>query len=89
VKYISQRVMPSPQTDNPARGYPHPAGFRGTTLAVHSTIGFGAAFLGPLTVGMVLDFFGGGQTGWAMAFVTMAAGCLLGPIFLTRVACEQ
>ncbi len=61
-----------------------PVGFRGTTLAVHSTIGFGAAFLGPLTVGMVLDFFGGGQTGWAMAFVTMAAGCLLGPIFLTR-----
>ena len=61
-----------------------PAGFRGTTLAVHSTIGFGAAFLGPLTVGVVLDFFGGGQTGWAMAFFTMAAGCLLGPIFLTR-----
>jgi len=61
-----------------------PAGFRGTTLAVHSTIGFGAAFLGPLTVGVVLDFFGGGQTGWAMAFITMAAGCLLGPIFLSR-----
>jgi MFS family permease len=66
-----------------------PAGFRGTTLAVHSTIGFGAAFLGPLTVGMVLDFFGGGQTGWAMAFVTMAAGCLLGPIFMTRAAGDQ
>ena len=65
-----------------------PAGFRGTTLAVHSTIGFGAAFLGPLTVGVVLDFFGGGQTGWAMAFVTMAAGCLLGPIFLTRAGRE-
>ena len=61
-----------------------PPGYRGTTLAVHSTIGFGAAFLGPLTVGIILDFFGGGQTGWAMAFVTMAAGCLLGPIFLTR-----
>ena len=61
-----------------------PAGFRGTTLAVHSTIGFGAAFLGPLTVGVVLDFVGGGQTGWAMAFIAMAAGCLLGPIFLTR-----
>ncbi len=66
-----------------------PAGFRGTTLAVHSTIGFGAAFLGPLTVGMVLDFFGGGQTGWAMAFATMAAGCLLGPIFLTRAADQR
>lgn len=66
-----------------------PPGFRGTTLAVHSTLGFGAAFLGPLAVGMVLDFFGGGQSGWAMAFVTMAAGCLLGPIILTRVEREQ
>ena len=66
-----------------------PPGFRGTTLAVHSTLGFAAAFLGPLTIGMVLDFFGGGQSGWAMAFVTMAAGCLLGPILLTRVEREQ
>ena len=60
-----------------------PAGFRGTTLAVHSTLGFGAAFLGPLAVGMVLDFFGGHRMGWAMAFITMAAGCLLGPVFLS------
>ena len=61
-----------------------PAGFRGTTLAVHSTIGFGAAFLGPLTVGVVLDFFGGNQLAWAMGFLTMATGCLLGPLFLSR-----
>jgi MFS family permease len=65
-----------------------PAGFRGTTLAVHSTIGFGAAFLGPLTVGVVLDFFGGGQFAWAMGFLTMAAGCLLGPLFLSRLKSE-
>jgi MFS family permease len=65
-----------------------PAGFRGTTLAVHSTIGFGAAFLGPLTVGVVLDVFGGNQFAWAMAFLTMAAGCLLGPIFLSRLKSE-
>jgi len=88
VKFISQRVMPSPETAKPSSGYRHPAGFRGTALAVHSTIGFGAAFLGPLTVGVVLDFSWGGQTGWAMAFVTMAAGCLLGPIFLTRAVRE-
>ncbi len=62
-----------------------PPEFRGTTLAVHSTIGFGAAFLGPLTIGVVLDFFGGSQLAWAMAFLTMAAGCLLGPIFLSRL----
>jgi MFS family permease len=65
-----------------------PAEFRGTTLAVHSTIGFGAAFLGPLTVGVVLDFFGGNQFAWAMAFLTMAAGCLLGPLFLYRLKSE-
>ena len=62
-----------------------PAGYRGTTLAVHSTIGFGAAFLGPLSVGVVLDFFGGNQIAWAMGFLTMAAGCLLGPLFLYRL----
>ncbi len=62
-----------------------PEGFRGATLAVHSTIGFGAAFLGPLAVGVVLDFFGGNQLAWAMGFLTMAAGCLLGPLFLLRL----
>jgi len=65
-----------------------PAGFRGTTLAVHSTIGFGAAFLGPLTVGVVLDFFGGSQLAWAMGFLTMATGSLLGPLFLSRLKSE-
>jgi MFS family permease len=65
-----------------------PEGFRGTTLAVHSTIGFGAAFLGPLTVGVVLDVFGGKQFAWAMGFLTMAAGCLLGPLFLSRLKSE-
>jgi MFS family permease len=59
-----------------------PEGFRGATLAVHSTLGFGAAFLGPLAVGVVLDAFGGGRLAWGMGFLTMAAGCLLGPVFL-------
>ncbi|MEE4604280.1 MAG: MFS transporter [Desulfobacteraceae bacterium] len=65
-----------------------PAGFRGATLAVHSTIGFGAAFLGPLTVGVVLDFFQDSQLAWAMGFLTMAAGSLLGPLFLSRLKSE-
>ncbi len=65
-----------------------PAGFRGTTLAVHSTIGFGAAFLGPLTVGVVLDFFQDSQLAWTMGFLTMAAGSLLGPLFLYRLKSE-
>ena len=58
-----------------------PEGLRGTTLAVHSTIGFGAALLGPLAVGIVLDTFGGNLFAWGMGFITMAAGCLLGPVF--------
>ncbi len=59
-----------------------PEGLRGTTLAVHSTIGFGAAFLGPLAIGMVLDIFGGNRLAWGVGFMTMAGGCLLGPFFL-------
>jgi MFS family permease len=60
-----------------------PAGHRGATLAVHSTIGFGAAFLGPLTVGIVLDaLHGSPRLAWGFGFMVMAAGCALGPIFL-------
>jgi MFS family permease len=65
-----------------------PAGYRGTTLAVHSTIGFCSAFLGPLAVGVVLDFFGGNSLAWGMGFLCMAAGCLLGPVFLARLKYE-
>jgi MFS family permease len=65
-----------------------PAGYRGTTLAVHSTLGFCSAFLGPLTVGVVLDFFGANQLAWGMGFLCMAAGCLFGPVFLARLKSE-
>jgi MFS family permease len=60
-----------------------PAGGRGATLAVHSTLGFGAAFLGPLATGIVLDFFrSSADLAWGMAFVCMGAGCALGPLAL-------
>jgi MFS family permease len=62
-----------------------PAGYRGTTLAVHSTLGFCSAFLGPLAVGVVLDLFGGNRLAWGMGFLCMATGCLLGPVFLARL----
>ena len=62
-----------------------PEGYRGTTLAVHSTLGFCSAFLGPLAVGIVLDLFGGNQLAWGMGFICMAAGCLLGPVFLVSL----
>ena len=62
-----------------------PLCYRGTTLAVHSTLGFYSAFLSPLAVGMVLDFFGGNRLAWGMGFLCMAAGCLLGPVFLAQL----
>jgi MFS family permease len=65
-----------------------PRGYRGTTLAVHSTLGFCSAFLGPLAIGMVLDFFGGSRLAWGMGFMCMAVGCLFGPVFLARLKPE-
>jgi len=61
-----------------------PEGYRGATLAVHSTLGFAAAFAGPLAVGMLLDLFGGGKIGWAAAFLCMAAGGLTGLVSLAK-----
>ena len=62
-------------------------GYRGTTLALHSAAGFGAAFLGPLAVGVVLDFFQQTPTiQWGMGFLCMALGCGAGPFFLYRLA---
>ena len=63
-----------------------PVGHRGATLALHSTLGFGAAFLGPLSVGLVLDLFTPLlSVAWGMAYITMAAGCALGPISLLLI----
>jgi MFS family permease len=62
-----------------------PPGHRGATLAVHSTLGFSAGFIGPLAVGAVLDLFGGARLAWGLAFVTMGLGSAIGPIALTRL----
>lgn len=46
---------------------------RGATLAVHSTLGYGGGFIGPLAIGWMLDLFGGMSTqGWAAAFILIA-----------------
>ena len=59
-------------------------GWRGATMAVHSSIGFLGAFLGPLVFGAVLDVAGGPRAvhawGWAFASLGLAVGC--GPIAL-------
>jgi MFS family permease len=57
---------------------------RGATIAVHSLLGFGAGFVGPLAFGIVLDVSGGANTGlaWGLAFASLGAVVALGPLAL-------
>ena len=59
-------------------------GRRGATLALHSLCGFGAGFLGPLAVGIVLDLAGGTGSviAWGLAFASMGIVVALGPLAL-------
>ncbi len=54
-------------------------GYRGATMAVHSSIGFMGAFLGPIAFGTMLDFAGGPHriAAWGLAFGSLgiAVGC--------------
>jgi MFS family permease len=56
------------------------AGYGGATLALHSILGFGGAFFGPLAVGLVLDAAGGetSDLGWGLAFIAMGLGSAMG-----------
>ncbi len=58
-------------------------GYRGATMAVHATLGFSGATLGPLIFGWALDV-GGGQVplGWWLGFAHMGVILLLGPLML-------
>jgi len=58
--------------------------FRGATLALHSTVGFGLSALGGWAVGAAIDTAGGAASdaGWTAAFMVMGAGVLLGPLAL-------
>jgi MFS family permease len=51
---------------------------------LHSLLGFGAAFFGPLVHGAILDVTGHGRsaTSWAIAFAVMGVVGLLGPLAL-------
>ena len=57
---------------------------RGSTLAVHTTLGTTMAFLAPLASGFALDLTGGGATvsSWVACFLVLAAGIALGPLAL-------
>ena len=58
--------------------------YRGATLALHSTVGFGLSALGGWAVGAAIDVAGGAASdaGWTAAFMVMGAGILLGPLAL-------
>jgi MFS family permease len=59
-------------------------GQRGATMAVHSFIGFGGGFVGPLIFGVMLDMAGGRDSvlAWGVAFIGLGAVVALGPVFL-------
>jgi MFS family permease len=56
--------------------------YRGVTMAMHSTVGFGLSAAGSWAIGAALDAGGGMDTsgGWLIAFLVMAAGGLMGPV---------
>ena len=58
--------------------------FKGATMAMHSTVGFGLSALAGWTVGAALDAFGGAgsPSGWMAGFCVLAAGVLFGPLVL-------
>jgi MFS family permease len=49
---------------------------RGAALAIYALAGYATGFLGPVAVGLALDWFGGAASvaGWRAAFVTIAFG---------------
>jgi MFS family permease len=62
-------------------------GRQGATMALHALIGFACGFVGPLLLGWTLDIAGGGDTAvaWGLAFLTVAAVGVLGPLALALV----
>jgi len=58
--------------------------YRGATLALHSTVGFGLSALGGWGAGIALDAFGGPAQphAWLALFALLAVGVLLGPFAL-------
>lgn len=59
---------------------------RGATLAVHSMLGYGGGFLGPLMMGWVLDLSGGmSPLAWGLAFGSVAFTMALALIVFTML----
>lgn len=55
-------------------------GRRGATLAIHAMMGYGGGFLGPLVMGVLLDWLGGESVNnWGLGFAHLAVIMLIGP----------
>jgi MFS family permease len=66
-------------------------GQRGATLAMHSTIGFVGAAIGPVLFGWVLEL-GGGKSNpdaWGYAFASMGVAVFLGPVALRLLSRQK
>lgn len=66
---------------------------RGITLAVHSTLGFGAGILSPTLFGLILDAAGGNAstTAWGFAYASQGMFCLVAPLLflITRAGIKR
>ena len=58
--------------------------YRGATMAMHSTVGFGLSAAGAWGAGVMLDLAGGpaSASGWLALFLLLAASILFGPLAL-------
>lgn len=61
-----------------------PEGYRGATMALHSSLGFCGGFVGSVLPGLVLDVTGGmSLIGWTAAFAVVGLTVAMGPLALT------
>lgn len=59
---------------------------RGATLAVHSMLGYGGGFVGPLAIGWTLDLAGGmSPLGWGLAWAVVALLMALALVAFARI----
>ncbi len=61
-----------------------PLELKGSTMAVHSFIGFSGAMVGPVAAGFVLDSTGGHESvsAWGLTYLSMGAIAIFGPLAL-------
>lgn len=60
-------------------------GLRGATMGLHSMAGYAGGFVGPIGVGLALDWAGEGALGWGLAFGHLAPVTLTGLFLLRRL----